>query len=638
MKKTSILSLLTAALLAAPAMTFAADNSSYELKTADTHDTLISVGSVSKTFVSTAIMQLSDQGKIDIDAPVTDYIPEFRMADSRYKDITVRMLMDHTSGIMGTTQGDFMLFNDTDAGPHDNFLKELSTQRLKSFPGDFGAYCNDGFELLELIVERVSGDSFTDYMEKNICRPLGIKQTGTTWNVFGSQDLVKVFNTNKVEANTDYCLDLGSGGVISTAPELCRFGSLFFKGNNTILSEKAKKEMMTTSITDKYEDGFGLGFDYVDIDDYKNAGVKVVSKGGDITYQHAELLIAPDEEISVAVLSSGGSSMYNSLMAESLMDIALEEKGIKIGHSTPPQVQTVDEVPEKYLQYEDIYLSGNGIRYVSFPDKKYMQIDTLNAERRNTSYYMYTADDNFVLMDGNIQKGNAVPSRQYQVLSFRKRSGIDYIVSDSFMDMRDMGNIEASSYEMQRVGKNDISADVQASWDQRSGKKYYLYNGKYSNVVYDEMPCIKLLTSNEAAGYANDLKIKDSTHAESPLAMPGGRDIMDIEIKNEDGCEILDVTNKALKFISEDNIPELKDSVTEVEVSSKKAKWFRIGNAENRDIILDIPENAAVYVYDHFDRVTYSSYMKNYGNTVPLPKNGKIVFLGEDGGRIGIIQ
>lgn len=638
MKKTTMISLLAAALMAAPAMAYAADKGSYETKTSSTHDTLISVGSVSKTFVSTAIMQLSDQGKVDIDAPVTDYIPEFRMADDRYKDITVRMLMDHTSGLMGTTQGDFMLYDDTDTAPHDTFLSELTTQRLKSFPGDFGAYCNDGFELLELIVERVSGEGFTDYLENHICKPLDLQQTGTSWNVFGSEDRVKVFNANNAEVSTDYCLDLGSGGVISTAPELSRFGSLFFKGNNTILSEKAKQEMMTTSAADKYEDGFGLGFDSVDTDDYKNAGVKVVSKGGDVCYQHAEMLIAPDEEISVAVLSSGGSSTYNALMAEALMDIALEEKGIKVEHSTPPQVRTVDEVPEKYLQYEDIYLSGGGLYRVSFPDRKYMQIDALNSDRSNTQYFMYTADDNFLLMDGNIKEGKAVPSKEYQVLSFTKRNGSDYIVEDSVMDMRDMGSAEMSTYSMQRVGKNDISANVQASWDERSGKKYYLYNGKYSSVCYDDMPCLKLITSSEAAGYAGNLKIKDSTHAESPLAMPGGRDIMDIEVTDVDGCEMINITNQALQFISEVDIPELKSSITEVEVSSKKAKWFRTGNTENKDIILDIPENAAVYVYDRFDHVTYSSYIKNYGNTVPLPKDGKIVFLGEDGGKIGIIQ
>ena len=65
-------------------------------------DYIYCVGSVSKVYATAAVMQLVDEGKVELDAPVTDYVPEFRLADERYKKITVRMLMDHTSGMMGT--------------------------------------------------------------------------------------------------------------------------------------------------------------------------------------------------------------------------------------------------------------------------------------------------------------------------------------------------------------------------------------------------------------------------------------------------------------------------------------------------------------------------------------------------------
>ena len=246
MRKTRIASLMAAALLAAPAMTFAAAEDTGNVgvnKTYESSDTLSCIGSVSKMFATTAAMQLAEQGKIDIDAPLTDYIPEFRMADERYKDITVRMLMNHTSGLMGTTAGDFMIFDDRDTAPHDTLLKELGRQRLKTFPGDYGAYCNDGFELLELLVEQVSGESFTDYIEKNICKPLDMQQTGTPWNAFRTDEMVGTFLNGNVRIAQDYCMDLGSGGIMSTAEELSTFGSAFFKGNGSLLSEKSKKEM-----------------------------------------------------------------------------------------------------------------------------------------------------------------------------------------------------------------------------------------------------------------------------------------------------------------------------------------------------------------------------------------------------------
>ena len=84
------------------------------------------VGSVSKSYVATCIMQLVDQGKVELDTPVTEYIPEFTMADERYKDITVRMLMNHTSGIMGSTYSNESLYEDYDENYKDEVLANLS--------------------------------------------------------------------------------------------------------------------------------------------------------------------------------------------------------------------------------------------------------------------------------------------------------------------------------------------------------------------------------------------------------------------------------------------------------------------------------------------------------------------------------
>ena len=87
MKKARIASLLAAALIAAPAMTFAAAESSDNTalnKTYSSSDTFSCIGSVSKMFATTAVMQLVEQGKVELDAPVTDYLPDFRMADERY--------------------------------------------------------------------------------------------------------------------------------------------------------------------------------------------------------------------------------------------------------------------------------------------------------------------------------------------------------------------------------------------------------------------------------------------------------------------------------------------------------------------------------------------------------------------------
>ncbi len=640
MKKNRIAAILSAVLLtafAAAALPAGAaetkPNKSYE-----THDTLSCIGSVSKMFAATAVMQLVDAGKVELDAPITEYLPEFRMADVRYKQITVRMLMNHTSGILGTTDGNFMMFDDRDAQPHDTILEELSEQRLKADPGDFAAYCNDGFELLELITERVSGQDFTDYVDEHICEPLGLQQTGTPWNAFRTPEHVTTFWNGSVQIAPDYCMDLGSGGILSTAPELCKFGSAFFKGDPVLLTEASKKEMSTQQIGAPYEDKYGLGWDTVSFEEYDDADVQLVSKGGDVALQHAELLVAPDEEVSVAVLSSGGSSMYNQLMAQALMDIALGEKGITIEHTGVQPMETLDTVPERYLEYADIYLSGEDLYQLSFPDGKYMEIRKLSGEHPEITQFLYTTEDNFVKMDGRIESGKAMQAKNQELLHFAKRSGRDYLLADDFADFGRSGKFRSQAYMMQRMGQQDVIDAAQAAWDARNGKKYYLWSAKYSNCYFGEMPVMKVQTYPEARGFINGMTIVDADHAQSMLCIPGGRDLSDLTMYRKDGIEFADATNKALEYISEDAIPAFTSDLTEVALHTKQAAWYQIPDDANITITLDIPENAAVYVYDSYDRMTYSSYMKDYGNAVPLPANGKIVFLGEDGGTIRITQ
>ena len=97
-----------------------------------TKDTLYGIGSVSKMYATAAVMKLVDEGKVDLDAPVVRYVPDFKMKDGRYKRITPRMLLNHSSGLQGSTLGNAFLFNDNDTYAHDTLLQQLSNQNLKA--------------------------------------------------------------------------------------------------------------------------------------------------------------------------------------------------------------------------------------------------------------------------------------------------------------------------------------------------------------------------------------------------------------------------------------------------------------------------------------------------------------------------
>ena len=608
-------------------------------------ETLSAVGSVSKTFTAAAALQLAEEGKLDIDKPVTEYLPEFKMADGRYKDITVRMLMDHTAGFMGFTVGNAMVFDDIITEEHDKFLERLSIQRLKADPGTIASYSNDGFTLLELVVERVSGMSYTDYIEENICSPLGLEQTGTPLKNYGQPNTAKVFLNGRTEFAPDYAMAFGSGGIYSTASELCRYGASFFKGDETLLTEKSKSEMNKSNARDKYDDGFGLSWDMTGMDCYDKAGVKVVIKGGNTIYQNALLMVAPDEKISISVLSSGKDGSSSGDFGMALLDTVLEDRGIHVEHSEPQKMTLLDTVPEEYLSKADIYANSDGIVSVAFPEGRYMEITDITSDNPKPMQFKYSSEGFFVLMSGEIGSGSERQADDSLFLSFSERDGEEYICSDSNKNIEGFFRYESSEYYLQRTGANKVSGDIIGKWEERSGKKYYLCDALYSNGGYLGNPSVRLMT---AEGYVfgklpdrSNMFASAVTDGENALGfvkMSGskGGNLRDIRIDTADGHEMLNITNCALSFIEEDAIDDFTSDIHSVSLETGRAKWYNIGSMGGKSVTLDICGKASVYVYDEYDNVIYSSFMKGFGSEITFPENGKIVFAGENGAKVDI--
>ena len=123
-------------------------------------------------------MVLVDEGKVELDAPVVQYLPEFTMEDPRYQDITVRMLMNHASGMPGTAYANnngYEYFT----GSNEQTLEYLARSHLKAAPGETAPYCNDGFNLAEMLVTKVSGLGYIDFITQKVLEPLALDRTGT---------------------------------------------------------------------------------------------------------------------------------------------------------------------------------------------------------------------------------------------------------------------------------------------------------------------------------------------------------------------------------------------------------------------------------------------------------------------------
>jgi CubicO group peptidase (beta-lactamase class C family) len=134
---------------------------------------LFHVASLSKPFVATAIMQMVEKGRISLDSPLVKYLPYFKLKSDGYKAITIRQMLNHTSGIPDVQdyEWDNPQFDD---GATERYVRSLKTKKLAFEPGDDLGYSNMAYDILGDVISKTSGKTFEDYMIDNILSPSGM--------------------------------------------------------------------------------------------------------------------------------------------------------------------------------------------------------------------------------------------------------------------------------------------------------------------------------------------------------------------------------------------------------------------------------------------------------------------------------
>lgn len=141
-----------------------------------TANSLFHLASISKTFVATAVMQLVERGKLKLDSPVITYLPEFILQDERYQEITVQQMLSHTSGMPDTDDYGWDR-PEIDDLALERYVYSLRNEKLIAAPGEKFAYSNIAYEVLGLLIARTSGQSFEDYIQQHLLRPLGMNSS-----------------------------------------------------------------------------------------------------------------------------------------------------------------------------------------------------------------------------------------------------------------------------------------------------------------------------------------------------------------------------------------------------------------------------------------------------------------------------
>jgi CubicO group peptidase (beta-lactamase class C family) len=242
-------------------------------------DSRFEIGSISKSFASIALLQLQEQGRLDIDNPVTYYLPWLRIK-TRFKPITLRHLMSHTAGIVLGSEESLSAYTEA---------LDLEKIGASTPPGRFYHYSNTGYKILGLVLEELLGKSNSQIIKERVTEPLGMKDTETViWNDtrerlpigYGPYHDDRPLPRNGRLAPSPWLeSDTADGSVVSTASDLAKYVRMILnKGTGherRIISQKSF-EMLTQRIVDSSDantkEHYGLGLGITTVKDHMCVG------------------------------------------------------------------------------------------------------------------------------------------------------------------------------------------------------------------------------------------------------------------------------------------------------------------------------------------------------------------------------
>ena len=339
-----------------------------------TQHTKYLIGSMTKLFTGTAIMQLAESGKLDLDKPVTDYLTELKIKNRNGSNpiITVRNLLTHHSGLPCDNFDKF--YNEFPDNTDNTFRKALDyiNNTYSSFePNYIWSYSNLGYSLLGMVIEKVSGQDYSEYIKENILKPLNMNESGTILDADMVSVLAKTYTNNTFE-HEGFLRDLPAGCVISTASDMANFVDMILnngKDSENVLSEKAIKEMLTCqNPTVRMDLDFKMGLSWMlEWSGYDYAG-KVAWHDGSTEHYNGLTIVLPNQKLGIVLLSNSSTALpvFLRKVANIVLKEILSQNGI-----AEPSDNDMDHAPISPVDpmlIEGTYAGLNGL--ITIKNKK----------------------------------------------------------------------------------------------------------------------------------------------------------------------------------------------------------------------------------------------------------------------------
>ena len=356
-------------------------------RTAFTETTISNVGSVSKLITATAVMSLVEKGLIDLDEPVATYIPEFSPIGIETSDtnITVRMLLNHESGLESDAFHNFFLGYETpDDFPfsYQRAVEDVNQSGVVRKPYEIFSYCNLGYSLLGVIVERIWGKSFQESVKELVFDPLEMMDSSFNIDDIPADRMAMGYLQGKPEP-VPYIRDMPAGSLNSTAIDMGKFLQSMltsYQSGESLLQQQTVAEIFQPSNVNVPNDlDFQVGLTWWIVDLQSLPGEFIVGHGGDLPPYHALVVMLPERDISVFVMVNSiegvGSFSLTNIVTEAVRTFLKSEGQQAI--SKTPEESPITEIPPSLksslpgyyaspVGLSEIKISGNKLKMYTF--------------------------------------------------------------------------------------------------------------------------------------------------------------------------------------------------------------------------------------------------------------------------------
>ncbi|MEX2115404.1 MAG: serine hydrolase [Bacteroidota bacterium] len=390
------------------------------------------IASVSKLFTDIAVMQLVERGLLDIDAPVTTYVPDFRPRNPFGVPVTLRQIMTHRAGIVREPPvGHYM---DPTEPSLAQTIASLNQTEIVYKPETRFKYSNAGIALAGYVLETTQGQPFGEYIEKALLKPLGLKESSflpksellarkpraLLWTYDGRTFDVPTFQFGMSPAANMY----------STIGDLGRFMSTLFNKGKTatgrVLKEKTLEEMWRPQFAPKgQKSGAGLGF-FIEVFE----GERLVSHSGDVYGFATEFAAMPERKIGVIVVNTlNACNDWSARIARHALQLMLAQKKNasfpEFESTTPIEPELAkrvagtyrrgDLVVELYPRGETLMMQGRTMKSVVRQRGNFLVVD----DKHNSGTVIIPGDNQIVLESDTLAR---IPETRPEVVPDRWRS------------------------------------------------------------------------------------------------------------------------------------------------------------------------------------------------------------------------